>query len=66
MRVNHAFVIAHLGTDDLLYSYRVHDRSLSGRAAELKIAERPRLLIEYERKRQAYYRQPWPSSWMRR
>ena len=43
MRVNHAFVIAHLGTSDILYSYRVHDRSLSGRAAELKIAERARL-----------------------
>jgi glycosyltransferase involved in cell wall biosynthesis len=59
MRVNHAFVIAHLGTDDLLYSYRVHDRSLSGRAAELKIAERARLLMEYERDRQAFYRRPW-------
>lgn len=39
MRVNHAFVMAHLGTDEMLYRYRVHDRSLSGRAAELKIAE---------------------------
>ncbi len=40
MRVNHAFRIEHLGTDETLYRYRVHDRSLSGRAAELKIAER--------------------------
>ena len=59
MRVNHAFVIAHLGTGDTLYSYRVHDRSLSGRAAELKIAERALALMEYERKRQEFYAQPW-------
>ncbi len=59
MRVNHAFVITHLGTDDLLYSYRVHERSLSGRAAELKIAERAIRLMDYERRRQEYYRQPW-------
>ena len=59
MRVNHAFVMAHLGTDEMLYRYRVHDRSLSGRAAELKIAERARLLMAYERSRQEFYRQPW-------
>ena len=40
MRVNHAFRIEHLGTDETLYRYRVHERSLSGRAVELKIAER--------------------------
>jgi glycosyltransferase involved in cell wall biosynthesis len=59
MRVNHAFVIAHLGTDEVLYSYRVHDRSLSGRAAELKIAERAIMLMDHERRRQEFYRQPW-------
>ena len=47
----------HLGTDEILYSYRVHDRSLSGRAAELRIAERAPLLMDYEGRRQQFYRQ---------
>jgi glycosyltransferase involved in cell wall biosynthesis len=59
MRVNHAFPIAHLGTDELLYRYRVHYRSLSARAAELKIVERAGLLMDYERLRQEFYRRPW-------
>ncbi len=59
MRVNHAFDIAHLGTEELLYSYRVHDRSLSGRAIDLKIAERALQLMEYERSRQEFYRRRW-------
>ena len=59
MRVNHAFRIEHLGTDETLYQYRVHDRSLSGRAVELKIAERALQLMEYERSRQAFYRRRW-------
>ncbi len=49
MRVNHAFRIEHLGTDETLYQYRVHDRSLSGRAVELKIAERAGALMRTER-----------------
>ena len=49
MRVNHAFRIEHLGTDETLYRYRVHDRSLSGRAVELKIAERAAALMKTER-----------------
>jgi glycosyltransferase involved in cell wall biosynthesis len=59
MRVNHAFDIAHLGTEEVLYSYRVHDRSLSGRAVDLKIAERALQLMEYERSRQEFYRRRW-------
>ena len=59
MRINHAFAIAHLGTGETLYTYRVHDRSLSGRAAELKIAERALVLMDYERIRQEFYSRPW-------
>ena len=59
MRVNHAFRIEHLGTDETLYRYRVHDRSLSGRAAELKIAERVAALMRTERSRNRTYRKPW-------
>ena len=59
MRVNHAFVIEHLGTDETLYRYRVHDRSLSGRAAELKITERVKALMRSERSRNRFYSRPW-------
>ena len=59
MRVNHAFHIEHLGTDETLYRYRVHDRSLSGRAVELKIAERAAALMKTERTRSRSYREPW-------
>lgn len=59
MRVNHAFRIEHLGTDETLYRYRVHDRSLSGRAAELRIAERVAALMRVERSRQRAQREPW-------
>ena len=59
MRVNHAFVIEHLGTDETLYSYRVHDHSLSGRAAALGIIERVGSLLQYERDRHDYYRKTW-------
>jgi glycosyltransferase involved in cell wall biosynthesis len=59
MRVNHAFLIEHLGTDETLYRYRVHDRSLSGRAAELKITERVKALMRSERSRNRFYRRPW-------
>ena len=59
MRVNHAFRIEHLGTDETLYRYRVHDRSLSGRAVELKIAERAAALMKTERARSRSHREPW-------
>lgn len=59
MRVNHAFRIEHLGTDETLYQYRVHDRSLSGRAVELGIAERANELMRNERARNRSYREPW-------
>jgi len=59
MRMNALFRIAHLGTDEVLYRYRVHDNTLSGRARELRIAERVRALMEYERQRATFYAQPW-------
>jgi glycosyltransferase involved in cell wall biosynthesis/2-polyprenyl-3-methyl-5-hydroxy-6-metoxy-1,4-benzoquinol methylase len=59
MRLNTFFRIDHLGTDELLYRYRVHDDSMSGRTAELKIAERAARLMEHERQRAAAFAQPW-------
>lgn len=51
MRINRLFRIEHLGTDEVLYQYRVHDNTLSAKARELKIAERAKVLMEYERER---------------
>ncbi len=59
LRVDSSFRIAHLGTEETLYQYRVHDDSLSGRAVELRIAERYRKLLTYHTRRKAYCRQPW-------
>lgn len=51
--------IAHLGNDKPLYSYRVHDASLSGRAAELQIPEQAKKLIQHHRVRENYFAKPW-------
>ena len=51
MRVNRLFGIRHLGTEELLYRYRVHDNTLSARARELKIFERGQRLMVFERRR---------------
>lgn len=51
MRVNRLFSIEHLGSDEVLYQYRVHDNTLSARARELRIAERAKVLMGYERER---------------
>ena len=55
MRINRLFRIEHLGTDEVLYQYRVHDNTLSARARELKIAERAKVLMAYERERAAWF-----------
>lgn len=59
MRVNRLFRIEHLGSDEVLYQYRVHDNTLSARARELRITERARLLMGYERQRAAWFRAPF-------
>src|SRR4051794_8428610 len=53
MQINSLFRIAHLGTDETLYQYRVHENSLSGRAAELRIADRCKRLMVFEQERAA-------------
>ena len=59
MRINELFEIKHLGTPELLYSYRVHDNTLSARASQLKIFDRGRELMRYQRDRSAYFNIPW-------
>jgi|GEM_PF-530368 len=59
MRMNALFRISHLGTDDLLYRYRVHDNTLNARAAEHQIYQRAQRLMWYEQRRGSYYQRPW-------
>ena len=59
MRINNLFNIAHIGTDETLYDYRVHDNTLNARAAEFKIQEKVFNLMEYEKERFCFYYQPF-------
>jgi glycosyltransferase involved in cell wall biosynthesis len=59
MRINGLFTVRHLGSDEVLYRYRVHDRTLSAEAAQHRIAERVRELMETERRRAESRRLPW-------
>ncbi len=58
MRLNSLFKIEHLGTDEVLYQYGVHDNTLNARAAELRIFDRADQLMVYESERSTFYRQP--------
>lgn len=55
MRINNLFSIEHLGTDNLLYRYRVHDNTLNARAAEERILEKVQQLMQYEKERSTFY-----------
>ena len=59
MRINSMMRISHLGTHELLYSYMIHNNSLSARAAELKIDEKGLKLMEYEKQRCIFYYSPF-------
>ena len=59
MRINALLKIEHLGTDELLYYYRVHDNSLNARAKELKIFDAVSHLMSYEMQRNEYYSTPF-------
>lgn len=56
MRINAYFELSHLGREDLLYRYRVHDNSLTARAEALGIPARIRWLMAYEKERARYHR----------
>lgn len=59
MRVNAQFLISHLGTDEMLYRYRVHANTLNARAAELGIGERVAKLMATEQQRATFFGRPW-------
>jgi glycosyltransferase involved in cell wall biosynthesis len=56
MRVNGLFKVAHLGTDDLLYWYRVHDNTLSARSEEERIPLKIERLMAAEQDRAQWNR----------
>ena len=55
MRMNALFRIAHLGKPDILYSYRLHPRSLTAREKELRIADRARYFTSVEAERRKFF-----------
>ena len=61
MRINAFFPVRHIGSDSLLYRYRVHDNTLSAQAKEHKILDKVQLLMEYEKERGSSYQSPLAS-----
>lgn len=59
MRINTLFQIRHLGSDELLYRYRVHDNTLNARAGEHDIFDRVHRLMYYQQARGSYFQRPW-------
>ena len=58
MRINALFSVRHLGTDELLYWYRVHADTLSARADHHAIPERVDALMRTEIARAAWFVKP--------
>ena len=56
MRMNAFFPLRHLGTDELLYRYRVHDNTISARSRQHRILKKVRDLMRYEKERAVYFR----------
>ncbi len=59
MRMNDLLRIAHIGTDEVLYFYRVHENSLSGHALEHRILQKSFTLMDYESARRNMYFLPF-------
>ena len=55
MRINSMLKISHLGTNEILYDYRVHDNTLNARSSELKIVDKALNLMKYETSRYLFY-----------
>jgi glycosyltransferase involved in cell wall biosynthesis len=54
MRINNFFRIEHIGVDDLLYKYRVHDNTLSANAEMHNIYDKANNLMAYEASRSTF------------
>ena len=55
LRMTSHFKVAHLGTDEILYKYRVHSNTLNARADELGIHNRVERLMTLDRERRRFY-----------
>jgi len=55
LRMNALFRIAHLGSDEPLYRYRLHGAALSAREKELRIAEHAGYFFAAEGERQTFF-----------
>jgi glycosyltransferase involved in cell wall biosynthesis len=55
MRINALFRLRHLGTDELLYWYRVHSNTLSAKPEQYRIPEKILALMATERARAEYF-----------
>jgi glycosyltransferase involved in cell wall biosynthesis len=55
LRMNALFRVAHLGRREVLYSYRLHDASLTAREKELRVAERARYYLPVEEERRRFF-----------
>ena len=55
MRINSLFTIRHLGKNDILYRYRVHDNTLNAKAKDFGIFERVEKLMQYDKERREFY-----------
>jgi hypothetical protein len=59
MRINAHFRIRHVASAVPLYRYRHHERSLTARAREIRLADKARALLQRERGRARVRRAPW-------
>lgn len=59
LRMNTIMRMSHLGTEELLYRYRVHDNSLYAQSKELGIPSRKDRLLPLDRRRRQELARPW-------
>jgi glycosyltransferase involved in cell wall biosynthesis/2-polyprenyl-3-methyl-5-hydroxy-6-metoxy-1,4-benzoquinol methylase len=59
MRINNAFSIEHLGCEETLYSYRVHENSLTRQFQGSPMVDLRNALMDHERRRRVYEQLPW-------
>jgi glycosyltransferase involved in cell wall biosynthesis len=59
MRCNRAFTISHLGSDETLYFYRIHENSLTRQLQGRPILDLNGALMDHERRRGVFQELPW-------
>ena len=62
MRINEIFGISHLGSDEILYKYRVHKNTLNAKAEELGIFDNVKKLLQRDKERRKWLAEPFKVS----